>query len=177
MNLSKDTSLLKSIDTSLKKTKIIFNARLTDGTNEYFEKADYTSSPFYFYWQNDKGTTVYITNYKICYTETSEPTALNLYHVGAWDSKIGLINSDETDIEAPYITVKDNLDYYAEYNPNETKKQWTANAGWCYPHNFSEAPMEIGVSRKFGQYIAGNFNISEIVAPPRGILQGYYYEN
>ena len=48
MNSSRDASLLKSIDSGLNRKKIIFNGRLTDGTNEYLAKANYSSAPIDF---------------------------------------------------------------------------------------------------------------------------------
>ena len=73
MNYSKNNSLLKSIDNDLNRKKIIFKARLTDGTNEYLAKSDYSTSPIDFYWQNDKGVPVYIIKYRFMYPESSEP--------------------------------------------------------------------------------------------------------
>ena len=192
MNLSQNITLLKNIDNALStnlsgiktdvdtlaKQKIIFNARLTDGTNEYLARADYDTSPINFYWQNDKGTSVYITNYRFCYTESSEPTSQQLYHSTGWDSKIGALNSAETDYEAPYVTVKDNMNYVYQRNPNASKQQWVSNTTWVYQQDFDTAPIEIGVSRKFGHYIAANIDTSFTSlydTDPVGIIEGYYY--
>ena len=168
---------LSNIDTELSKTKIIFNARLTDGTNEYLQKADYFSSPIDFYWQNDKGVPVYVTKYRYIYAQSAEPTIGELYHSTTFDSNIGAMNSDGDDYEAPYITVKSNLDYYGAIQPNLNKQTWTSNAGWCFEKDFSYAPIEIGVSRKFGHHIAHNINIAEYDSDPIGIVEGYYYSS
>lgn len=175
MNYSKSISLLKSIDNDLNKQKIIFKDRLTDGTNEYLAKANYSSSPIDFYWQNDKDVPVYIVKYKFMYQETNEPTLTELYHSTAFDSNIGALNVAGDDYEAPYITVKDNLDYYNPIQPNFNKQQWTSNPGWCFENDFSYAPIEIGVSRKFGHHIAANINTTEYDTDPVGIIEGYYY--
>ena len=62
MNSNKTNQIIKSLDVN--KKKIIFNARLTDGTNEYLARDDYSSSPIDFYWENDKGVVVYIVRYR-----------------------------------------------------------------------------------------------------------------
>ena len=175
MNYSKVNESLKNINTTLNKKKIIFNARLTDGTNEYLEKANYSSSPIDFYWQNDKEVPVYIVKYRFIYPEVSEPSSDELYHSVRFDSKIGAMNSVGDDYEAPYITVKDNKDYYGAIQPNLNKQQWTTNAGWCFENDFSYAPIEIGISRKFGHHIAGNIDGDEFDDDPIGIIDGYYY--
>ena len=177
MNSSRNASLLKSIDNNLNRKKIIFNARLTDGTNEYLPRADYSTSPIDFYWQNDKGVPVYIINYKFVYNDSSEPTAQQLYHSTAFDSNIGAMNSDGDDYEAPYITVKDNRDYFSEENVNNAKCLWVSPQGLFYQSNFDYAPIEIGVNRKFGHHIEADINTSDYDTDPVGIIQGYYYES
>ena len=182
MNYSRNISLLKSIDmgvtanntalTELNKKKIIFNARMTDGTNEYLATADYTSSPTYFYWQNDKNVPVYITRYTLLYPVTTEPTWNQLYHTGAWDSKIGLLNEAETDIEEPYVTVKDNYNFMLEENANHMKRTQFSTNIYAFELRLDRAPVEIGVTRKFAQYIAGDIDFDEA---PRGLIEGYYY--
>ena len=121
MNYSKANETLKNINTTLNKKKIIFNGRLTDGTNEYLPRGDYSSSPIYFYWENDKDVPVYITRYTLHYQLSTEPNWNELYSAVPWDSKIGLLNESETDIVAPYITVKDNFDFMNEENANHIK--------------------------------------------------------
>ena len=175
--IQNNKSLLTDIDTELSKKKIIFRARLTDGTNEYLAKADYSSSPIDFYWQNDKGVPVYIVNYKFIYNDSSEPTAQELYHSTAFDSHIGAMNSDGDDYEAPYITVKSNCDYFSEQQPNNGKCLWVSPQGLLYTSNFDYAPIEIGVSRKFGHHIAADINTTDYDTDPVGIIEGYYYES
>ena len=178
MNYSRNISLLKSMDigiTELNKKKIFFNARLTDGTNEYLDRDDYSNSPIDFYWQNDKGVPVYVANYRFMYVEGSEPTAGELYHSTSFTSKIGAINSTGDDYEAPYITIKDNKDYYRTGQPNDAKQLWTSNAGMVFESDFSLAPIEIGVSRKFGHHIQANIDTSDYDSDPVGIIEGYYY--
>ena len=177
MNCSRNNSLLKKIDATLDKKKIIFNARLTDGTNEYLAKADYSSSPIDFYWENDKGVPVYVMKYKFIYNDTTEPTAQELYHSTAFDSHIGAMNSAGDDYEAPYITVKDNRDYFSEYQPNNGKCLWVSPQGLLYTSSFDYAPIEIGVSRKFGHHIEANINTGEYDTDPVGIIEGYYYDD
>ena len=174
MNYSKNISLLKSIDNDLNRNKIIFKGRLTDGTNEYLAKANYSSSPIDFYWQNDKDVPVYVVKYKFMYQETNEPTLTQLYHSTAFDSNIGAMNIVGDDYEAPYITIKDNLDQYDPIQPNFGKQTWTSNPGWCFECDFSVAPIEIGVSRKFGHHIAGNINTTDYDTDPVGIIEGFY---
>ena len=157
--------------------RICFNARLTDGSNDYLDRINYTSSPIIFSWSNDLGSTAYITKYKFCYDEANEPSSSELYHSTAWDSKIGAVNSGGTDFEAPFITVKDNQDYYEFGNTNDTKKQWVSPAGWMFPSSFQHAPIEIGISRKFGHYIAGNFSTTDYDSNPVGIIEGFYYSS
>ena len=177
MNLSKNTSLLKDIQTELTKTKIYFYDRLTDGTNEYLERANYSSSPIDFYWENDKNVAVYVVKYRFVYTQSSEPTQLQLYHSNAFDSNIGAMNSAGDDYEAPYITVKSNFDYYDAIQPNFSKQQWTSNAGWCFERDFSTAPIKIEANRKFGHRIQANLTTTDYITDPVGIVEGYYYES
>ena len=181
MNSSKTNELLKSIKNdvnTIAQKKILFNAHLTDGTNEYLTRGDYSNeNAIDFYWQNDKETPVYIYKYNFSYTQTSEPTDIQLYHSTAWESKIGALNSDESDYEAPYITKKNNIEYYNDTNPNHTKMQWTSNPGWTFRHDFNEAPIEIGISRKFGHYIQANINTGNYDTDPVGIIEGYYYSS
>ena len=175
MNHLRSCSLLKDIHSELSKKKIIFRARLTDGTNEYLPRADYSSSPIDFYWQNDKGVPVYVVKYRFIYNDSSEPTAQELYHSTAFDSHIGAMNIDGDDYEAPYITVKSNCDYFSEQQPNNGKCLWVSPQGLLYTSSFEYAPIEIGINRKFGHHIAANINTSDYDTDPIGIIEGYYY--
>lgn len=176
MNYSKNISLLKSIDNDLNRKKIIFNARLTDGTNEYLPRADYFTSPIDFYWQNDKDVPVYIVKYRFIYVEASEPGPTEMYHtIGNYTSNIGAMNEAGDDYEAPYITIEDNRDYYNPVQPNYNKQSWTNSAGWCFEKDFSHAPIEIGVSRKFGHHIPIDIDTGDYDTDPIGIIDGYYY--
>ena len=174
MNSSPTTALLKNVDATLNRTKILFNATLTDGTNEFLDRVNYTGNPEHFYWQNDKGVPVYIYDYRFCYEQNVEPTAEQLYHSGAWDSKIGLVNDDDTDYEPPYIDIKNNKYMFYNYSTNAGKQQWVSNQHSNFEYHFDKAPIEIGVSRKFGHYIAGNLT-SGYNSDPIGIIEGYYY--
>ena len=171
-------SIKSDVDT-LAKTKVIFNARLTDGTNNYLARTDYSGgSAIDFYWQNDKGVPVYI--YKYCFTYpqgSGEPGQGNLYHSTAWDSKIGALNSDEDDYEAPYITVSDNKDYFQNKSSGGVKQTWVTTTNYIYQKDFIEAPIEIGISRKFAHYINGNIDTTNYGAGPVGIIEGYYYSS
>lgn len=158
-----------------KQNRIAFNAKLTDNTNNYLDRLDYSSSPIIFNWQNDKGVPVFINKYRFTYTESNEPTPSQLYHSTAWDSKIGALNSSGTDFEAPYVTVHDNSSYYSLKNSNAPKQQWVSSSAWLFENDFSDAPIEIGVSRKFGHYIAADLTTTSYDSDPIGRIEGYYY--
>ena len=175
-----NNGLLTNIESDvsdLNRKKILFNARLTDGTNNYLAKADYSSSPIDFYWQNDKNTPVYIYEYRFIYPESTEPTASQLYHSTAWSCNIGCLNSDESAYEAPYITIEDNKDNLHDNNPNAPKQQWVSNTSWVFDYHFDTAPIEVGVSRKFGHNIAADIDTSLYDDNPVGIIEGYYYSS
>ena len=189
LNANHHTSKLTEIDTTLEtisnnvdtlaKTKVIFNARLTDGTNNYLARSDYSGgNAIDFYWRNDKGTPVYIYKYVFTYEESTEPTGDQLYHSTAWDSKIGALNLDETDYEAPYITVSDNKDYVANISAGAPKNSWVTNTTFVFQKDFNEAPIEIGISRKFAHYINGDFDDTNLYdSNPVGLITGYYYSS
>ena len=177
-NIETDVSAIKTDVDTLAKTKVIFNARLTDGSNNYLARSDYSGgNAIDFTWQNDKNTPVYI--YKYCFTypegSTGEPTEDELYHSTAWDSKIGALNSGETDYEAPYITVSDNKDYFQNKSSGGVKQSWATNTTYIFQKDLNEAPIEIGISRKFGHYINGNIDTTNYGGNPVGIIEGYYY--
>ena len=44
-----------------------------------------------------------------------------------------------------------------------------------YRHEFQEAPIEIGISRKFGHHIASNISTADYGDDPVGIVEGYYF--
>lgn len=178
MNSSKNTQWLKKLHHNRKENRIFFNARLTDGTNQYLAKADYSGgSAIDFYWQNDKGKPVYITKYRFIYPEANEPTSSQLYHSTAWSCKIGAMNNEETDYETPFITIENNQDYLYHNNPNATKQQWVSDINWVWQSTFDDAPVEIGVSRKFGHQINADINTASYDDNPIGIVQGYYYSS
>ena len=173
------TAIKKDVDT-LAQTKVIFNARLTDGTNNYLPRSNYSGgNAIDFYWQNDKGTPVYIYKYCFTYPEGSsgEPGHSELYHSTAWDSKIGALNSDEDDYEAPYITVSDNKDYFQNKSSGGVKQTWINNTNYIFQKDFNEAPIEIGISRKFAHNINGNIDTTNYGNDPVGIIEGYYYSS
>ena len=177
--ISSDVSAIKTDVDTLAKKKIIFNAKLSDGSNNHLTRSDYSGgNAINFSWQNDKGTQVYIYKYRFTYPEVSgEPGQGNLYHSTAWESKIGALNSGETDYEAPYITVNNNKDYFYAGHNNRTKQQWITTTNYVFQNDFNEAPIEIGISRKFGHYINGNIDTGNYGAPPLGIIDGYYYSS
>ena len=185
MNSCNNTRWLKTIDTSLNnietdidllaKTKVMFNARLTDGTNQYLDRLDYSGgSAIDFYWQNDKGTPAYITKYQFVYQENSSPTHDQLYHSTAWTSKIGAMNSGETDYEAPFVTVDDNKFYVNSKSSGGVKQNWFGDSCFCFEVDFDEAPIEIGISRKFGHYIQADLTTTSYDSDPVGMIQGFY---
>ena len=183
MNLRQHTSLLRNIHNNVNditKNKKIFNARLNDGTGgtDSLTRSDYSSSPINFTWQNDKGKPVYIYKYNFNYIrDTDTPQRHHLYHSNpAWETKIGALNSDETDYEKGYFTKNDNMDYFDSSGANSAKQNWLNVQGWVFSHDFTEAPIEIGVSRKFGHYIAGNIANGGYDVEPVGIIEGYYYD-
>ena len=177
--IQSDISAIKTDVDTLAKKKIIFNARLTDGTNLYLPRADYSGgSAIDFYWQNDKGTPVYILDYRFMYADDNEPASTDLYGATTtWDSKIGAMNSAGDDYEAPYVTMSDNRDYIQTGNPNQRKIQWISNVTFVFENDFRDVPIEIGISRKFGHHIAGNINTSMFDSDPVGIIRGYYYSS
>ena len=181
MNNSQTIAQLKDIKTemnNLVKNKIIFNARLTDGTNNFLDKADYSGgNAIDFYWQNDKGTPAYITKYRFIYPEANEPTESQLYHSSSWSCNIGAMNSAEDGYEAPFVTINDNKDYICAGNPNASKIQWVSNISFVFENDFRHAPIEIGISRKFGHYINANINTTDYDADPIGIIDGFYYSS
>ena len=184
--LTSINSKLTPIDTintnvnTLAKTKIIFNALLTDGSNDHLTRTDYSGeNAIDFYWQNDKGTPVYIYKYRFAYPPVggTEPGPGQLYHNTSWDCNIGAMNSAETGYEAPYIQVKTNKFYFHNTDQNHIKQNWVSTSHYNYQHDFSEAPIEIGISRKFAHHIDANISTSTYDAPPVGIIDGYYYSN
>ena len=177
-NIETDVSEIKTDVDTLSKTKIMFNARLTDGSNNYLAKADYSGgNGIDFYWSNNLGSTAYINKYVFTYPEAQEPTETELYHSTSWESKIGALNSGETDYEAPYITVNDNKDYFQNKSSGGVKQTWVSNQCFVFQKDFNEAPIEIGVSRKFGHYINANINTADYDDNPVGIIEGYYYDS
>ena len=172
---------LNNIETdvdTLAKTKIFFNARLTDGTNQYLAKADYSGgNALDFYWQNDKGVPVYIYRYRFIYPEGTEPASSELYHSTAWESKIGAMNSAGDDYEAPFITINDNKDYMIGLNGGGRKQSWISDECYVYRNDFDVAPIEIGISRKFGHHINADINTTEYDANPIGIIDAFYYSS
>ena len=176
MNYSRNTSLLKDIDQDLTKTKIYFNATLTDGNQQALERIDYTSSPIIFSWQNDKNVPVYVTRYLFSYEDNNntEPASTEMYHSTAFTTKIGAVNSTGTDFEDPYTTLENNMFYSPTVSP---KRSYFNDINWAWRQEFLEAPVEIGISRKFGHYIAGDFSIGDYDSDPVGIIEGYYYSD
>ena len=179
-NVSGINTSVNNIEDELLKKKIIFNARLTDGTNNYLAKANYTSGGVgvkNFYWSNDKGATAYIYQYRFIYPNDTEPDSDELYHSTGWESKIGAMNSAGTDYETPFITVNDNKDYMFGLNGGGEKQTWTSDSVYVYRCDFDEAPIEIGVSRRFGHYIDADMSTTDYDANPIGIVSGYYYSS
>ena len=172
MNLSQNLTLLKNIDASLNKKKIYFNALLSDGSQNALDRLDYSSSPKIFNWQNDKGVPVYIYQYIFQYDDSTEPNTSDMYHSGSFTNKIGKVNSAGTDIEEPCLSMTSNRHFTHTTN---AKRTWFSNTGWYWRYDFSDAPMEIGVSGKFGQYIDGDLSNGNYDNDPIGHLQGYYY--
>ena len=176
--INTNVSAIKTDVDTLAKKKIIFNARLTDGTNNYLAKADYSSgNAIDFYWSNNLGSTAYIYKYVFTYPEAQEPTETELYHSTAWDSKIGALNSSETDYEAPYIIVSDNKDYFQNKSSGGVKQTWVSNQCFVFQKEFHEAPIEIGISRKFSHHINANINTADYDDNPVGIIEGYILES
>ena len=119
---------------------------------------------------------MYIYKYSFAYPEDNEPTETQLYHGTAWSSNIGALNSAEDGYEAPYITVNDNKDYFQSKSSGGVKQTWTSNTTYVFQENFNEAPIEIGISRKFSHYINANINTNSYDDNPVGIIEGFYYQ-
>ena len=195
MNSSRTNQLLNSISTSLNDVeielstiksdlvdigvtlgtkKVIFNGKLSESGNEYLTRTDYTSSPVYFAWQNPYDKPVYIYDYQFTYREVDEPSPVEMYHSTSWETKIGAMNQAETDIESPFVSYETNMEQFNNNGVNSTKLTCFTPIGWAFSYNFKEAPIEIGVSRKFGHYIAGDINTNTYETHPRGVIHGYY---
>ena len=57
------------------------------------------------------------------------------------------------------------------------KNSWVSNTTFIFQKDFTEAPIEIGISRKFAHYINANINTGFYDEPPVGIIEGYYYSS
>ena len=174
-NIESDVSAIKTDVDTLAKKKIVFNARLSDGSNNYLPRSNYSGSPIDFSWSNGKGSPVYIYQYRFIYPSANEPDSDELYHSTAVASNVGAMNSAGDDYEAPYITVNDNKDYMRGYNGGGRKETWVTDNCFIYRHEFQEAPIEIGISRKFGHHITSNMSTGDYGGDPIGIIDGYYY--
>ena len=185
-NVETNTSNINEINTKLVDIGItlsknenikIFSAYLTDGTNEYLANADYTSNPINFTWTNTFDKPVYITRYDFCYPETTAPSSDGMFHSTKFTTKIGAMNDDGNDYENNYITIKQNLEWP---QTNGIKRTFFSNTSWTWICRFNEisAPVCIGISKKFGHYINGDFQLgSNYDDAPTGIINGYYYDN
>ena len=176
-SIKTDVSTIKTDVDTLAKKKIIFNDKLTDGTYGYLPKADYSSTPVDFYWSNNKGSPVYIYKYRFIYPASTEPTAEELYHSPSEPSNIGAMNSAGTDYEAPYVTMRSNKFYMFNHSSGAPKQNWISNTTFVFQNDFTEAPIEIGVSRKFGHHINLNINTSDYDNNPIGVVDGYFYSS
>ena len=206
MNSSKTNNILQNINTSLNniendndnirsdmadigvsisrlntRDKIYFSDRLTDGTNDYLERADYASSPIYFSWTNNYDYPVYITDYVFAYRHgsNSEPSSSGTYHSTAFTTKIGKMNDngDDMDENNSYYTMKTNLEMALDRATQPKRTFNNDNTMWWWRNEFFYAPIKIEPGKKFAHYIAGDF-ASETTyhTDPVGIIQGYYYE-
>ena len=172
-------SALVDIGTTLAPQKVIFSGYLTDGTNEYLPRSDYTSTPLIFYWQNPYDKPVYIQRYNFRYQEAQESSTLDdLYHSPAFTTKIGLVNDTGDDFDSNYITYKQNLEMI-DFTTS-SKRTYTSSNYYVYDYIFPEnngTVIEIGVSKKFGHLIASDFQAGQgYDNDPLGIVYGYYYK-
>ena len=183
IELELDTINNKLVDIGItlakNENKKIFSAYLSDGTNDYLDTIDYTSSPINFSWTNTFDKPVYITRYDFVYRHQSstEPHSTDSYHCNEeFRTKIGAMNDAGDDYENNYIEYFRNVEYP---HTNGLKRNIFSDVAWSWHHRFNEISndIEIGVSKKFGHYIAGNFTTSEGYAfGPLGIIYGYYYD-
>lgn len=165
------------IGVTLGAKKVVFNGYLTDGTNNNLARQDYTSSPLIFYWQNPYNKPVYITRYNFSYQEANEPTTSELYHSTAWTTKIGLVNDSNDGFDSNYISYSNNMEWP---HRESAKRTWCSNVNfwdWRYLLYDNNLEIEIGISKRFGHYIAGNINTSDYDTNPVGVVYGYYYDN
>ena len=180
MNNSKTNNILKDINTSITRDKIYVSGKLTDGTNQYLDKINYTSSPIYFSWTNPYDYTVYITEYTFRYhhNTNSEPSHTNLYHSTAWTSKIGKMNDDGDDMDSiSYYEMNDNIDMMFDIISQPKRSFISDDSMWFWNYSFRDAPIKIEPGKKFGHYIAGDFSSSSVYdTAPVGIIQGYYFD-
>ena len=138
--------------------------------------------PIIFEWTNPYDKPVYITHYNLSYWNersggSDEPGYAELYHCPtAQTTKICAVNDngDDFDDNGAYYTQKTNLEMMLP-NALTPNQNWVYDDGmWYFFYQFLEAPIEIGVSKKFGHYIAGDFTDSGYDTAPVGIIQGYY---
>ena len=157
--------------------KIIFNAYLTDGSNDYFALGDYSSSEFDFSWTNTFDKPVHITRYDFLYNASNNPVSTELYHSPSFTSKIGAMNEAGDDYDSNYIIQKQNREFP---HINGLKRTHFSDTIWTWQYQFNrmDISIEIGVSRKFGHHIAGDFTNGEgYNSSMMGIIYGYYYDD
>ena len=153
-------------------TKIFFQEPLNYNGNDYLHWTDYTSNPVLGYYRNELSKPIYITEFNFTYEEASEPDVSgDTYHSPAFDCKIGKVDNSDTFV-APSITIRNNRDQtnnmikYDSYNP----------IAYCWKYDFSDAPIELGVSGRFGHYIEGDFSSTYYDSFQYGKIKGYYLE-
>ena len=161
--------------------KIYISGKLTDGTNDYLDKIDYTSSPIYFNWTNPYTYPVYITEYTFRYHHNTndEPNWNELYHCATpWTTKIGKMNNTGDDMDSiSYYEINNNLEMMWDYVSQPKRSFISDDNMWIWAHSFRDAPIKIEPNQKFGHYIGGDFSSSSIYnSNPIGNIQGYMYE-
>jgi len=160
------------ITLSKDENKIWFHSRLDYNGNEYLLRDDYTSTPVTGYYENATSKPQYITDYHFVYESVSEPNSAETYHSPAFDGKIGKMTSNNDFIE-PYLSYQSNRDM-AECM---IKQEGFEDITYIWKYDFSDAPIELGVSQRFGHLINGDMSSTYYDSWIYTYVHGYYYNN
>ena len=155
-----------------KSNKMWFKQRLDYDGTDYIGYTDYSSSAITGYYENSSNQKQYITEFNFAYEENSDPDVSgDTYHSPKFTTKIGKMNNSNV-FETPYMTIQDNRDQ----GINMTKMSGFNPNAFNWKHDFSEAPIELGVTERFGHYINGNFTNTYYDSWCVGNVIGYYYK-
>ena len=160
-----------TLDSTSKDNRIWFHNRLDYNGNNTLTFGDYSSSNVTAYYSNDSSKTQYITKFFFCYEESTAPdSGSDTYHSPSFTTYIGKMNSSNV-FEAPYMTIENNRD---QIDNVRYETFWSPDM-WVWEYDFSDAPIKLDASDRFGQLIAGNFESAHYDSWPVGYVRGYYY--